>query len=151
VLAVFSTMVLLMTLAGALGLWEFNLRQMTDLGTGFWVWGLVSWVVSVFVGAFLSSVSSRSVDRRDGVIHGAVTWAAACVLGCLFLSYSMQGAEHVMSRGMLLGAFLGDLLALSAAILGGLLGSRSEVRADVSHAEAPVATRPFPVRATAVV
>jgi uncharacterized BrkB/YihY/UPF0761 family membrane protein len=151
VLAVFSTMVLLMTLAGALGLWEFNIRQMGDLGTGFWVWGLVSWVVSVFVGAYLSSVSSRSVDPRDGVIHGAVVWAAACVLGCLFLSYTMLGTEHVMSRGMLLGAFLGDSLALGAAVLGGLLGSKSEVREGVSSAENPVAAQPFPARAAATV
>jgi hypothetical protein len=151
VLAVFSTFALLMTLAGALGVWEFDLSQISALGPGFWVWSSGAWAASVFVGAYLSSISSRSVDRRDGVIHGVVTWAAACVLGCLFLAYATPVADHVMNHGMLFGAFFGDSLALIAAIFGGLAGSKSEVKKSIADAENPGVARSFPARAAAVV
>jgi hypothetical protein len=132
VLVIYASMALLMALAGGLGLWEFNLRQLSDLGTGFWVWSIASWILCVFAGGFLASTVSRSVDRRDAVIQGVVTWAAACVFGCLFLAYSNQAAEHIMSRGMLMGGFFGDSLALGTAILGGIAGSKSEVKSTLS-------------------
>jgi uncharacterized BrkB/YihY/UPF0761 family membrane protein len=132
VLVIYASMSVLMALAGGLGLWEFDLHQISDLGTGFWAWALAAWILSVYAGGFLASTVSRSVDRRDGVIQGVVTWAAACVFGCLFLVYFTQAAEHVMSRGMLWGAFLGDSLALGGAILGGLAGSKSEVKSTLS-------------------
>jgi hypothetical protein len=132
VLAIYASMVVLMSLAGGFGLWEFNLHQLSDLGTGFWVWALTSWVICVYAGGFLASTISRFTDRRDGVIQGVVIWAAACVSGCLFLAYTTQTAEHVMSRGMLWGGFLGDSLALVAAILGGIAGSNSEAQSALT-------------------
>ena len=143
----------LMFLAGGLGLWSMGIldaEAVRGLSMAFYVWAAVAWIVSVFAGAFVAATTSRSGLRRDGLLHGLATWAAACLTSGLLLCTwfmaalavdiaSVDAVRAMGGRAMLLGMFVADAAALAAALLGGVLGARSEVRL-----EARVAARPAP-------
>ena len=134
---------LLLTLAAGLGLWSIaplTAEGIRGLGAGFALWSGISWVLAAFLGGFVAAAVSRSTHRRDGLLHGLVSWAAACltaaVLLCTWFMAALavelvtpEVASAMGSGGMLVAFFLGDLLALLGALAGGLLGARSEAKA----------------------
>lgn len=139
----FSGTILLMTIAAAFGVWNFNVAEVSNLGATFWLWGFGAWIASVFVGAYLAAVASRSMTRRDGLIHGFTLWAVTCALGCLGIAIGTGRIFNFMaegaSRGMHWGAFVGDALGLIAALYGGVLGARSEAKSVATEARQPEA------------
>lgn len=50
------------------------------IGAGIVVWLVLSLSVSVFFGAWVATAVARSRGRRDGVLHGLVTWAVVTLL-----------------------------------------------------------------------
>ncbi|MBK8204954.1 MAG: hypothetical protein IPK68_22520 [Bdellovibrionales bacterium] len=129
-LSTFALMILLMILAGGFGLWTFNFSELSQASTAFWVWAFVAWTISLYISGYVASISSRSITRRDGALHGFITWASACVLGCLFLAVAAGSMLATMTPTMFWGSFLGDAIALGAAVLGGIQGSRGELQAE---------------------
>ncbi|HTR49990.1 MAG TPA: hypothetical protein VMJ10_04725 [Kofleriaceae bacterium] len=130
-----ALLALLMALARSFGSWlGFAERQ---LGAGFAVYGIAAWIVSALAGSYMAAVVSRSADRRDGIVHGIVTWATA-VLGAtiaarlwivLALAVKLVDVETIQTFNaprVMLAFFLADALALIAAIVGGIAGSRAE-------------------------
>lgn len=129
-LSTFALMILLMILAGGFGLWTFNLSELSQASTAFWIWSFAAWTISLYISGFVASISSRSITRRDGALHGFVTWTSACVLGCLFLAVAAGGMLSTMTIPQFWGSFVGDAIALSAAVLGGIQGSKRELKAE---------------------
>lgn len=129
----FALMILSLALAGGLGFWSFDIAQLPMLDAGFWVWALTSWVASVYVGSYVAAISSRSTTKRDGRLHGFLTWAFACITGCALIAYAAGQIAGVLSSTnplLIFGAFIADLVALGAAILAGSSASRSEEKAE---------------------
>lgn len=129
-LSTFALMILLMILAGGFGLWTFNLSELSQASTTFWVWAFLAWTISLYISGFVASISSRSVTRRDGALHGFITWASACVLGCIFLAVTAGSMFTTMTIPQFWGSFVGDTIALGAAVLGGIQSSKGELKAE---------------------
>ncbi|MGZ3737908.1 MAG: hypothetical protein ACXVB9_00945 [Bdellovibrionota bacterium] len=126
----FALLFLLSTLAGGLGLWEFKLLGPRDFDSGFWISSSLVWIVSSYCGGFVAALSSRPESLREGVFHGLLTWASACVLGCTVVAIVMRdvfGTDlWVATPATLLATFFGNLFALSASLLGGRQGALYE-------------------------
>jgi len=137
---------LLLTLAGGLGWWPVERFQ---LGAAFAVFGIAAWVVSALAGGYAAAVISRSTERRDGIVHGIVTWATAClsatiaarvylVLAIAVKLVDLDAIKAFDTPRVMLAFFLADALALIAAVVGGIAGSHAE-RARESGARQPEA------------
>lgn len=156
---------LFLALGGGLGLLPagpvVDSEAIRSAGTGLIVWGSLSWIAAAFIGAYVAAVSARATSRDDGLLHGATTWATACVtagiLSCVWLmsAFSLDLVDRdittaVWSRGAFLTYFVADLLALGAALTGGNLGVRREARISsrvevTREKRAPVTSRPSPL------
>ena len=80
--------VLLMTLGAAVGLTAFTLAdtQQPEIQLGYAAWLVGSLLASMFIGAMVAAAGARSPLRRDGLLHGLVTWAAVGLLGFFLVS-----------------------------------------------------------------
>ncbi|MBT3984184.1 MAG: hypothetical protein HOE90_22710 [Bacteriovoracaceae bacterium] len=131
---VFSLMMLFMILGGGFNLWALNLAELPYLSNGFWVWGLVSWIVSLGIGSYMAAIIGKAVSWQDGSLYGLITWATSCIVGCLFLATTtgeLFGRE--MEIPFLWGAFVGDLLALAVCLYAGHLGAKGELQLELSQ------------------
>lgn len=86
VLSALVSQVVLMVLGAAIGLTAIAGADgaQREIGIGFLVWLLISLAISAFIGAYVAAASARTPLRRDGMLHGFVTWAAVSLVG-LFL------------------------------------------------------------------
>lgn len=142
ILTTFAAMMFFMTLAAGFGVWTFDFSEVHSLGTGFWAWAFVSWIISVGVGAFVSALSGRSGNRVDGLLHGTVTWAGACVAGCLTMAiaggrFSNFASSHA-TPSMFWWTIFGDALALIGTLWAGTtaVGVEHRARQGERHASA---------------
>jgi len=132
---------LLLMLAGGLGLWSMgavDAAVMGELGVGVALFAGAAWVGAAFLGGYIAAVIARATDRRDGLLHGLMSWAIACsaaaVLGCTWfmaaVSIGLVEVDLMSAFGdrLMLGFFAGDVLALAAAMAGGVIGARAEAR-----------------------
>ncbi|MDB4968615.1 MAG: hypothetical protein JWN44_4304 [Myxococcales bacterium] len=85
---------MLMVLGAAIGLTAFEPRGdvAKGLGIGFAGWVLLSLIISAFVGGWIATSAARAVRRRDGVLHGMVTWAAVTLVGVSLLGGAVRSA-----------------------------------------------------------
>lgn len=75
------TLSLLMVLGGGLGLWSTGVLDgdaVRNASSGLAIWAGAALVVSALTGAWVAAIASRSQTRRNGLLHGLVTWATAC-------------------------------------------------------------------------
>ena len=165
------TIGLLLMLAGGLGLWpmgSLDSAKMSEVGAGFAVFAGAAWIAAAFFGGYIASVISRAADRRDGALHGLMSWAIACATGAVLACTWFMAALAVdlvnidlasaMGGRIMIAFFIGDLLALTAALAGGVVGARAEARLSTSSGSElrrPLTTpalapqhRPGPVAAT---
>ncbi|HKA88654.1 MAG TPA: hypothetical protein VKE22_13380 [Haliangiales bacterium] len=104
-------------------------------------WAAGAGAIGAFVGGRLAAVDARAVTRRDGAIHGFITWAAWSGLAALVAvgvgmwAWAMGGFDVASAarRPDTLDALWGALVAHAAmfvgAIWGGVRGARAEARA----------------------
>ncbi len=131
---------LLMMLAGGVGLWRpgiLNAGALSGASSGLALWAAVSLIMAAFVGGFVAAVASRSTTAEDGLLHGLLSWATACitgaVLGCVWLMAALATGiatldiVGAMDNRMMLAFFFADTLALAAALAGGTWGARQEL------------------------
>lgn len=132
VVATLALMILFATLGDGLGIWHLDLGELPEMGGGFWTFAFLAWIISTYIGAIVAAVVSRSESPKDGVLHGLMTWAGACLAGCGLLAFftglPVGGALTHASRGMFWGSFVSDLIALAAGILGGMNGAQYEAK-----------------------
>lgn len=90
------------------------------LETGFAVWSVLVELLAIGAGAVLAGYLVPSVRVLDGALAGAFTWVVSIVLMTTFLG--VGGPQS--ARSALWGAFLGALLSLGGAMIGGILGAQ---------------------------
>jgi hypothetical protein len=90
--------VMLMVLGAAIGLTAFEPSGdvAKGLGIGFAAWTLLALIVSAFVGGWVATGAARAIRRRDGVLHGLVTWAAVTVVGVMLVGGAVSSAVSGM-------------------------------------------------------
>jgi hypothetical protein len=151
----------LMLLGGGFGLMPsgpITAESLHHMGAGVGLWSGISWVIAAYVGGYLASVISRSMSRRDGALHGVVTWAVAStftgflawarIIAALAVGLvTTDAVEAMRSPAMFLGLFFFCALSLFAALFGGVAGARSEYKAATREPlEARPGTERFPGR-----
>jgi hypothetical protein len=139
----FAVGTMLMLLGGVFGLLptgRFDPESVRRLGAGSGIWMIASSIIATFLGAWLAAIIGRSTERRDGVLHGVVTWALTMFFGGLLIWTRLMVAlaldlvtkdslEAMRSTGLYVGLFLIYLLTLGASMAAGAFGARTEVRA----------------------
>ena len=136
------------------------------VGIGFAAWFLLSFVIGAFAGGWVAAGAARALRRRDGVLHGLVTWATMALISLSLVGGVMRGLAAGMlgegslggesgdlgrmmplQRGAEIGAwgtFVALLLPLLAAVAGGILGASRERRA-AGLVDVPAAPRRRPI------
>jgi hypothetical protein len=149
---------LLMMLAGGLGLWRLgilNAAAFSKMSPGLGAWAGIALILAAFVGGYVAAIASRSLTPEDGLLHGLLAWATACITGAVLACTWMMTAlatglanvdiVNAMDNRMMLAFFVADALALGAALIGGTFGARQE-----AHHLRAVPQQPSPsLRATA--
>jgi hypothetical protein len=84
--------ILLMTLGAAIGLTAFSATEQTsgEAQIGYGVWLVASLTVSVFIGGWVAAAGAGSPRKRDGALHGAVTWAAIGLVGFFLVGRNLD-------------------------------------------------------------
>jgi hypothetical protein len=130
VLVTLATMFFMMSLAAALGFWSYQEDEIPLLGPQFWAVASIAWTVSVFLGACLSAVSSRSRELKNGILNSITTWAGSYLLfGGIALSIADSNLRTLLGAptvSQFWHGFIGDSIALGAGVLGGILGTYLE-------------------------
>jgi len=132
---------LLMMLAGGLGLWRpgiLNAAALSKMSLGLTIWACIALILAAFVGGFVAAIASRSLTVEDGLLHGFLAWATACLTGAILACTWMMTAlatgianldvVSAMDNRMMLALFVADTLALGAALLGGRFGAQQGTR-----------------------
>ncbi|MGE4134052.1 MAG: hypothetical protein AB7F86_20625 [Bdellovibrionales bacterium] len=142
-----STFALMMILLILGAVWNPDLLELSQTGFGFWIWAFVAWSISLYVSAYVAAAVGRSVTGRDGAYHGFAIWANTCLLGCGFFALVTGRLLGILPEGAssstLFGIFLGDAIAMGAALLGGANGAASESRVEASEAKTREQTSTF--------
>lgn len=86
---------------------------------GYSLWAVISQLVAIAVGAALTARLAHAERRMNGVAAGIMTWALTLVLGGAGLGFAM-GAQLTYGAW---SAFIGAVLGLGAAIVGGSVGA----------------------------
>jgi FtsH-binding integral membrane protein len=89
-------------------------------GGGFAIWAIIVQLGAIAVGAALAAALTHSERRGTGIAAGVMTWAVALVLGGSLSGFAL--AQRFDGAGVW-SVFLGALLALGAAVLGGGFGA----------------------------
>lgn len=90
------------------------------VGGGYAMWAILVQLSSIAVGSALAAAVTHAERGKGGMVAGLMTWAVAIVIG---------GALSWISVGRMVdgtgawSAFVGAVLGLGAAILGGVFGS----------------------------
>jgi hypothetical protein len=123
---------MLMVLGTAIGLTALRPRfgVARDVGLAFSAWLLLATIVSAFFGAMVAAGAARSIRRRDGVLHGVVTWAGVTLIGVSPLGGMIVRPDESVGSAAIgtWGMFAAMLLPLLAAIGGGALAAGRERR-----------------------
>lgn len=107
------------------------------LGGGYALWAVLVQLGSLAVGAALAAATTHAEHRSGGIVAGIMTWAVAIVIG--------GALSWISLRGMIGGtgawsAFVGAVLGLGAAIVGGMFGSMIVSRSTSFTTHDPVVT-----------
>ncbi len=96
VILVLAIQILLSLLGAGIGLSTVNTNQgdtpsASVLGIGAGLWWIVSSIVALFVGGYVAGWLAGVELRRDGVLHGLITWALSSLVAFLLLSSAIGG------------------------------------------------------------
>lgn len=105
------TLLLMVLLGMAIGFFALNVASeenpLGGYGIGSYIWWVLSWIVALFVGGWITSRFAGLQRKNDGMLHGLVTWALT-TLAIMLLLTNVLGA-------VVGGAFSVAQSALSAA------------------------------------
>ena len=131
---------MLVAFSGGFGNWgvqQWDAASIERMGTWFVVWGAIAWLIAAFVGGYVAAMLQRPESERDGALLGFLSGAfasfGATIFGAALLFVAISTGMATRDLGFAIDArmlplAIGDLLALLAAMLGGLYGVRSEAR-----------------------
>jgi hypothetical protein len=104
---------------------------------GFAVWVVLVQLGSLFLGAGFAAFVAKTMTRASGAAIGAFTWALALVLGTSLASRPLESWRPEDAAAAAWTTFLGALLGLGAAMVGGVVGS-TRARAQAGGASTGV-------------
>ncbi len=114
-----------MSLSAAFGYWSYKPEQDVMVNNQFWNVASVGWIVSVFLGCFVSATAAKPVEFRNGILNALTTWAASCLF---FGGISMRIADPNLqaflltpTRVLFWHGFISDAAALGVAIFAAIL------------------------------
>lgn len=133
VLVSMTTMVLLLSLVAALGLFNFYLDEMASAGASFWLCIAVAWMVSTFAGGFVAALACRPQSRTEGLLNAIVSNCGFYLLFglvALFLTPRIVISLFSMATPQLfLRGFLVDLIGFILGAYGGIFAVNVDKRA----------------------
>lgn len=142
ILVSFTSMILLLSLTAALGLFNFFLDEMALAGPAFWIAVSVAWAISLFLGGFIASLVSRPQTKMEGVLNALISNCAFYLLFglvSLFLVPRVIVSLFTMSTPELfLRGFIVDLICFVLGSYGGIVAVNFE-----KHAVHPLKRRYF--------
>jgi len=122
-----TSMLLLMSLIAALGLWNFNLNEINNAGALFWSATSVAWIISMYLAGFVASVGARAQGNTEGALNAIAACSASYLMtGLFFLLFASNALDAVLSLGnpqFYLRIFLGETIAFAVGIYGGVVGA----------------------------
>ncbi|MEZ4601771.1 MAG: hypothetical protein R2940_18425 [Syntrophotaleaceae bacterium] len=84
------TMMMLVLLGMAIGLFAVNpateQNPFGGLGIGTTIWWILSWIISLFIGGWVTSRFAGMQRKWDGALHGLVTWSLTFIISMVFLA-----------------------------------------------------------------
>lgn len=95
----------------------------------FGTWAVVVELCAIAIGAALAARLSHAERRGSGIAAGIITWSVVLVLGTLFQGLTMTRA---LGGSGAWAAFVGAVVSLAAAIVGGALGVKARTPAGTS-------------------
>ena len=127
--AAVTLVVVMMLILLGMGIGLFSIGHVTDdgsfgtLGIGSALWWVLSWLVGLFCGGWLTSRFAGLQRRHDGALHGVVTWAVTFLVS-LVLMTSVLGAVIGGTFGILGNALstVGDLAKTAPEAAGFITG-----------------------------
>ena len=63
-----------------------------NLGSAVGIWSIISLLISLFVGGWITSRASGPMNRSTALLNGAILWAATLALGSWLLASGVSGA-----------------------------------------------------------
>jgi hypothetical protein len=127
-----SFMMLSMTLFAALGIWNYNLNELSQTGSIFWISITIAWCLSLYLAGYIASIGSRSENNIEGILNAlAACCGAYIVFGVSFLLFAPGALDILLNTAspqFFLKVFLGDIFSFAAGIYGGVSGSHFEER-----------------------
>ncbi len=138
-MAALTSMLLLMFLIAALGIWNFNLNEVTSAGPLFWTATSVAWVISMYLAGFVASVGARAQGNIEGTLNAVAACSASYLMsGLFFLLFASNALDSVLSSGnsqFYLRIFLGETIAFAVGIYGGMVGAHYGQRTTAGYKE----------------
>lgn len=124
-----TLVVVMMLILLGMGIGLFSLGHVTGdepfgkLGIGSAIWWVLSWVVGLFCGGWLTARFAGLQRRHDGALHGMVTWAVTFLVSLVLLT-SVLGAVIGGTFGILGSALstAGDLAGTAPEAAGFITG-----------------------------
>jgi hypothetical protein len=137
--AALSSLVLLSLLGAAIGLGNMAATPAGDAGMGAAIWGGIATIIAFFVGGWVAASGSAVGGRFSGMLNGALVWGftvllaffmAAIGLGSLVAAINppatAQPGAISTAQSVVWATFIGLVLGLAAALIGGSVGSHPE-------------------------
>jgi len=63
-----------------------------DVGTGVGIWSIISLLISLFVGGWVTARASGPMNRSTALLNGAILWATTLAIGSWLLASGVSGA-----------------------------------------------------------
>jgi hypothetical protein len=132
--AVVTLVVVMMVILLGMAIGLFSLGHVAEdgsfgsLGMGSAIWWVLSWLVGLFCGGWLTARFAGLQRRHDGVLHGVVTWAVTFLVS-LFLLTSVLGA--------VIGGTFG-ILGAAVRSVGDVVGAAPEAASFITGEEEPL-------------
>jgi hypothetical protein len=146
VIGAFGLMIALGVLGVAVGLAAGPEMGADQLGTASAIWGVVVGLLGFFVGGLLAGRTSAYRGPWAGFIMGSMVWALGVVVVLLLSTFGAGGVMGAFmgafgdltfevtpgaidaAQSVAIGTFVGLLVTYIAAVAGGILGARADVR-----------------------
>lgn len=95
-----STQLVLTGLGAAIGLTTYagaDAANAADVGRGVGIWSIVSLLISLFVGGWVTSRACGPINRSTALLNGAILWATTLAISAWLLASGVSGAFGVIA------------------------------------------------------
>lgn len=132
-----SFMLMSLSLIAALGIWDYNLNEITTNSAAFWISTTIAWVMSLYFAGLVASLGARSQSKIEGALNAIAACCGTYLLFCMgFLLFAPSALDAILSTAnpqFYLRTFLGDVIAFAFGIYGGVVGVNFEHNSEENY------------------